>query len=159
MDKDHLYHKKCITLRAKRISGDMKGREGFTLVELTVTILIAIILVTVAVQLFRRSVVDASKWTEAKSMMGTVASAIRAYVAEKEQVPPSGAFANWGVQLGFRAADFKGNYFTSDNITIDTVSYNPEDTPALQFKVKGESSMLSPSWCTLDHEGKWAWED
>ena len=137
----------------------MKTRRGFTLVELTVTILIAIILVTVAVQLFRRSVVDASKWTEAKSMMGTVASAIRAYVAERDQAPPSGAFANWGTKLGFRQGDFKGNYFSSSNITIDSVSYDPEDTPALQFLVKGESVFLEPSGCTLDHDGNWDWEE
>jgi hypothetical protein len=92
-------------------------------------------------------------------MMGTVASAVKAYAAEKEQAPPSGGFANWGVQLGFRAEDFEGTYFDSDSITIDSVSYNPKETPPLQFKIKGESIFLSPSWCILDHDGKWTWED
>jgi len=155
----HLSDREYRDLQANYISNNMKTREGFTLVELTVAILIAIILVTVVVQLFRRSVVDASKWTEARSMMGTVASAVKAYAAEKEQAPPSGGFANWGAQLGFRAEDFKGTYFDSDSITIDSVSYNPKETPPLQFKIKGESIFLSPSWCILDHDGKWTWED
>jgi len=157
---DRLYNgRKYVNRQSNRLSCNTKSRKGFSILELMITILIAIILATVAVQLFRRSVVDAAKWSEAKAMMGTVASAVRAYVAERDQPPSVGAFEDWGTQLGFCSDDFSGNYFSSDSFSIDSVIYDLNESPALQFLIKGENIYLSPSWYKLDHEGKWTFED
>ena len=158
--QDRLYNsRKYVNRQLKCLFCNIKSRKGFSILELMITILIAIILATVAVQLFRRSVVDAAKWSEAKAMMGTVASAVRAYVAERDQPPSSGAFDNWGIQLGFHPGDFAGNYFSSDDITIDSVIYDQNESPALQFLIKGENIHLSPGWYKLDHDGQWTFED
>ena len=135
----------------------MESRKGFTLVELMVVILIVGILAAVAIPIMRGRI-DSAKWSEGRSMMGTVASAIRAYVAERDTAPGTGAFANWGTQLGFRDEDFDGTYFDDGDFTIASCSYDPNDTPALQFSIRGDNSALTPGWYTLDHDGNWNWE-
>jgi len=56
-------------------------RKGFTLIELMVVILIVAILAAVAIPILTARI-DAAKWSEGKAMMGTIATAIRAYYAE-----------------------------------------------------------------------------
>ena len=63
------------------------SKKGFTLVELMVVILIVAILAAVAIPIMRGRV-DAAKWSEGKAMMGTIATAIRAYVAEVDKDIP-----------------------------------------------------------------------
>jgi prepilin-type N-terminal cleavage/methylation domain-containing protein len=60
----------------------MKSRKGFTLIELMVVVLIVGILAAVAIPILRGRI-DAAKWSEGKAMLGSVATAIRAYAAEK----------------------------------------------------------------------------
>ena len=135
----------------------MESRKGFTLVELMVVILIVGILAAVAIPIMRGRI-DSAKWSEGRSMMGTVASAIRAYCAERDAAPTEGLFAAWGTQLGFRDEDFDGTYFDSDMFSIEC-SYDPNDAPALQFEITGTNDDLTPGWYTLDHDGNWDWGD
>ena len=60
----------------------MKSSKGFTMVELMVVVLIVGILAAVAVPLMSGRI-DSSKWSEAKAAMGTIASSMRSYAAEK----------------------------------------------------------------------------
>ncbi|MHC4256011.1 MAG: pilin [Planctomycetota bacterium] len=60
----------------------MKGRKGFTLIELMVVILIVGILAAVAVPIMRGRI-DSAKWSEGNAAAGAVKSAVRAYIAEK----------------------------------------------------------------------------
>ena len=60
----------------------MKGRKGFTLIELMVVILIVGILAAVAVPIMRGRI-DSAKWSEANASAGAIKSAVRAYIAEK----------------------------------------------------------------------------
>jgi prepilin-type N-terminal cleavage/methylation domain-containing protein len=64
----------------------MKRRRGFTLIELMVVILIVALLAAVAIPILR-SRIDAAKWSEGKAMMGTIATAMRAYAAEQGMEP------------------------------------------------------------------------
>jgi prepilin-type N-terminal cleavage/methylation domain-containing protein len=134
----------------------MESRKGFTLVELMVVILIVGILAAVAIPIMRGRI-DSAKWSEGRSMMGTVGSAIRAYCAERDAAPTPGDFDAWGTQLGFRAEDFDGTYFGSDMFSI-ACTYDPNATPALTFTITGTNTALTPNWYTLDEDGQWDWE-
>ena len=56
-------------------------RCGFTLVELVIVIAIVIILSVISVPIYR-GYVDKAKWAEAYALVGTIASAQKAYYAE-----------------------------------------------------------------------------
>ena len=83
----------------------MESRKGFTLIELMVVILIVGILASVAVPMLRGRI-DAAKWSEGKAMIGSIATAIRSYNAEKG---PTGAVPTTlfmgATGLGFAAGD------------------------------------------------------
>ena len=95
----------------------MKSREGFTMVELMVVILIVGILAAVAVPLMTGRV-DASKWSEARAAMGTIASSLRAYAAEKGGFAAAPTFA----EIGLTDNDLDGTYFTHDAYAITSAS-------------------------------------
>ena len=112
------------------------SKKGFTLVELMVVILIVAILAAVAIPIMRGRV-DAAKWSEGKAMMGTIATALRAYVAEVDK--NIGNLADLGVatttlfqdSLGFRENDLDGTYFTQKDFQILDGSYDVEDNVLL----------------------------
>jgi type IV pilus assembly protein PilA len=110
----------------------MQKRKGFTLVELMVVILIVGILAAVAIPLMRGRV-DSAKWSEGKAVAGTIASALRAYTAEKGA---AGTYPPTMAQLGFTASDLTGTYFTTANYSIASCTYNEASTPPLQFSIQ-----------------------
>jgi prepilin-type N-terminal cleavage/methylation domain-containing protein len=131
----------------------MKGRKGFTLIELMVVILIVGILAAVAIPLMRGRI-DSAKWSEGKAIMGTIATALRAYGAEKGDLgtwPPS------LTNLGFVAGDLKGTYFAEANFSWADAAYNSAVTPSLTFTVRATAGtgISSPSVITLDEAGTW----
>lgn len=95
----------------------MRSRRAFTMVELMVVVLILGILMAVAVPLLGCRL-DASKWSEAKAVMGTIASALRIYAADK------GSFGTAPTleEIGFSNTDLDGTYFTHDAYTITSAS-------------------------------------
>ena len=73
----------CDFIRSSFFTGNnMRNRKAFTMVELMVVVMIVGILAAVAVPMMTGRV-DAAKWSEGKAAMGTIASALRAYAAEK----------------------------------------------------------------------------
>jgi prepilin-type N-terminal cleavage/methylation domain-containing protein len=109
----------------------MKNRKGFTLIELMVVILIVGILAAVAIPLMRGRI-DSAKWTEGKSVAGTIATAIRAYGAEKGG---TGLWVNPTLaNLGFSASDMQGTYFSNANYSW-TSTYAEAADPPLTFTI------------------------
>jgi len=102
----------------------MKSRKGFTLVELMVVILIVAILAAVAIPILRGRI-EAAKWAEGRSMMGSIATSIRAYCAEQgvgntPVTTPSGTLPD--TVLGFVAGDCDGTYFADADFTYTIVT-------------------------------------
>ena len=137
------------------------SKKGFTLVELMVVILIVAILAAVAIPIMRGRV-DAAKWSEGKAMMGTIATAIRAYVAEVDKdipdlstlVPTELLFQR---SLGFRDGDLDGTYFEEEDFEILDGSYTAL-TNELTFTIQGTrreafSGIQDPPSYTLDENG------
>lgn len=95
----------------------MKNKSGFTMVELMVVVLIVGILAAVAVPLMSGRI-DSSKWSEAKAAMGTIASGLRSYAAEKGSFATAPTLA----QIGIANNDLDGTYFSHDAYAITSAS-------------------------------------
>jgi prepilin-type N-terminal cleavage/methylation domain-containing protein len=131
----------------------MDGSKGFTLSELMVVVLIVGILIAV-IGPFYRGRVDAARWSEGKTTMGTIARSLEVYASEK------GASGNYGnnlptlEELGFTAGDLQGMYFDIGNYAVDKASYKKNK---LKFKIKATApaDIKSPREITLDEKGRW----
>ena len=129
-------------------------RSGFTLVELMVVIMIAGILAAVAVPLLRGRI-ESAKWSEGKAMMGTIATALRAYGAEKGD---NGTWPPTLTNLGFVAGDLTGTYFVDADFTWGNAAYSSLVTPSLTYTISctPSTTTLVPATVTLTHLGVWA---
>ena len=93
--------------------------------------------------------IDAAKWSEGKAIMGTIATAIRAYYAE---AGPSGKLPvdNNFRELGFMPGDLDGVYFTEDMFEFSVTSLKP-----LRYTITGTNYDLKPNRMMLNQDGKW----
>jgi type IV pilus assembly protein PilA len=132
----------------------MNRRKGFTLVELMVVILIVGILAAVAIPIMRGRI-DAAKWSEGKAMMGTIATALRAYVAERNQDIGDITRVTF-THLGFVSGDLQGTYFGSGNFQIVAGAYDMP-TNALTFTIHASAGtgISAPKWVRLNQSGQW----
>ena len=86
--------------------------------------------------------------------MGTIATALRAHVAEKGSnftaVPKL-------VQLGFAKNDLNGTYFKGGESGAGSFSWVINDNEPIDFLItaKAPKEISTPSKITLDHAGNW----
>lgn len=131
----------------------MKARRGFTLIELMVVILIVAILAAVAIPIMRGRIDDA-KWSEGKAMMGTIASAIRAFSAQS-QGDVTLATDPIGTELGFISGDLTGTYFSDTDFTIAGSYTEADNTLTYTITAQAGSGISSPTVVTLNQAGAW----
>ncbi|MHC4154819.1 MAG: type IV pilin protein [Planctomycetota bacterium] len=131
-------------------SDNRKVAFGFTLIELMVVILIVAILASVVIPILRGRI-DAAKWSEGKAMIGSIATAIRAYHSEKGLsgvAPTIKGVGNTG--LGFVAGDLTGTYFVDGDFSFNVTNMNP-----LTYTVTATKATLNPTSYRLDQAGNW----
>jgi type IV pilus assembly protein PilA len=130
-------------------------KKGFTLVELMVVILIVAILAAVAIPILRGRL-EAARWSEGKAMMGSIATAIRAYAAEAGNGAAQPNILSTAAQpnLGFLASDLTGTYFTSGNFSISSYTA-PTATTGVAFTVSCTNAARTPTTHTLTDLGAW----
>ena len=130
----------------------MRKRKGFTLIELMVVILIIAILVAVVLPALRRHAYSA-KWSEGRSQMGSIATALRCYAADKGE---DGSYPPSFTELGFESGDLNGVHFVEDNYSIPQASFTAGGDPELTFTVQCDKDTLVPTRVTLDESGRWS---
>ena len=138
----------------------MRKRKGFTLIELMVVVLIVGILAAVAIPILRGRI-DAAKWSEGKAMMGSIATAIRAYAAEKGATGAEPTTLGVGkTGLGFGPGDLDGTYFTLGAFALTAVDID-NTTGLVTFTITATAASSTrpaaptvPASYTLDQLGE-----
>ena len=117
-----------------------------------VVIIIVGILAAVAIPIMHGRI-DSAKWSEGKAIMGAIARALRAHVAEEginfSPVPTL-------EQLGFGPSDLNCTYFSSGESGTGNFTWVINSRSPLDFLVTATApaGVNSPSQITLDHNGK-----
>jgi prepilin-type N-terminal cleavage/methylation domain-containing protein len=133
----------------------MKKARGFTLIELIVVILMVAVLAAVAIPIFRGRI-EKAKWSEGKGMMGTIATAIRVYHAEKgPAAPPPLTLYDGNTGLGFRVGDLTGKYFADVDFTVNVTNMSPLAYVIICTPVTQAERPVSPATVTLNEAGAW----
>ena len=118
--------------------------------------MIVAILAAVAIPIMRGRI-DAAKWSEGKAMMGTIATAIRAYTAECDNDITDLTALEMNKDLGFRDGDLIGTYFDDPLLfSIQSGTYDVQEN-LLEFVIyaKAGQGINAPADYTLTHEGIW----
>jgi prepilin-type N-terminal cleavage/methylation domain-containing protein len=129
----------------------MTCREGYTLVELLIVIVIVGILAAVAIPMMQGRI-DSAKWSEGRAMMGTLARSLRAHIAEKgTNFTPVPTLE----ELGIAPGDFDGTYFTGGESGAGDFSWVINSSNPLDFLITATapSGVGNPSQVTLTHAG------
>ena len=109
----------------------MKGRKGFTLIELMIVVVIVAILAAIIIPLLL-SRVEKSKYSEGKAIAGQIATAVRAYVAEQGTAAIGSPLLT--THLGFKLNELDGKYFFQANMLVGSVDLD-EDTGQVSYIV------------------------
>jgi prepilin-type N-terminal cleavage/methylation domain-containing protein len=136
----------------------VKSRKGFTLIELMVVILIVGILVAAAIPIIRGRI-DAARWSEGKTGLGTIAIALRTYAAEKGAAGTYGSGLPTLAALGLTAGNLRGTHFTSANYSVQTSAFTAGADPELTYTISATNTgtgITAPTAVTLNQAGVWA---
>jgi type II secretory pathway pseudopilin PulG len=129
--------------------------SAFSLIELTMVVLIVAILAAVFAPMIRPGI-DAAKWTEGRAGAGLLATGIRAYCVETghghPEIPAPGNFSDFQVFT----IDLRGKYFTPANYSVSEVIYD-EDSGSMSYliTVTAPAGVSRPDM-TLNQNGQWS---
>ena len=102
----------------------MKIKEGFTLIELMIVIVIVSILSALVIPLLL-SRVEKAKYSEGKAIASQIATAVRAYAVEADTVSPSPSLTD---DLGFKDNELDAKYFKQANMAVAGAVINENGT-------------------------------
>ena len=102
----------------------MKIKEGFTLIELMVVVVIVGILAALVIPLLL-SRVEKAKYSEGKAIASQIATAVRVYAVEAETLSPTPLLTT---NLGFKDHELDAKYFSQTGMSVAGVQINPNGT-------------------------------
>jgi|GEM_PF-5340835 len=102
-----------------------------------------------------RSAADEAKWAEAKTVMGTIATAIRAYFVE---VGPQGRPPATIEAVGLMPTDLVGVYFGPADYSLSVTSMDPLTFTVTCTPGSKPNAPTYPARLTLDSAGNWTSE-
>lgn len=129
----------------------MKIRQGFTIVELMIVIIVIAILAAVASPMMQGRI-DSARWSEGKAYMGTISVALRTHISERgDNFTPIPTLK----ELGFEENGLNGNYFSGGESGVGDFSWVIYDNDPMDFLITATAPecINSPSQITLDHTG------
>jgi len=106
------------------LEAKMKLKEGFTLIELMIVVVIVAILAALVIPLLL-SRVEKAKYSEGKAIASQVATAVRVYAVEADVVNPT---PNLVDDLGFRINELDAKYFSQENMSVADAVINDNGT-------------------------------
>jgi type IV pilus assembly protein PilA len=135
----------------------MKSRKGFTLIELMVVVLIVAVLAAILIPMLTARL-EAARWAEGKAGAGTLATAIRAMVAEQgEDYLASTTVADY-----LNAQDLRGKYFSIGDYSVSITYPSADPLYPVEYTITvgpPSAPTATVTWTksgyTLDHTGKW----
>lgn len=144
----------------------MRKNKGFTLIELMVVILIVAILAAVLAPMMTGRIRQA-KWAEGKSGAGTIATGIRALIAETGGDISDHAIATGGgdgsldptafEEIGVTEADLNGKYFDVSHYKVSAITWDGTTGVATYLiTVTAPTTVGGGDW-TLDGNGDWTY--
>ena len=143
------------------LEAKMKLKEGFTLVELMVVVVIVALLAALLIPVLTARV-EAAKWSEGKSAAGTIATALRAYVIERTELEGLPVTGFTDISRFMSESDLKGKYFTYGDYVLTDVEYNPAagaEEYTIEYTITVNKPTLQTDWkksgYILDHTGTW----
>lgn len=134
----------------------MVRKEGFSILEIAVVIVIVSILAGIVVSIMQGRI-DEAKWSEANATAGAIRRAVRIYAAETNlataQALAGNSLENPETQeiLGFDAAGLEGTYFTAADYIITSV----DASAVCVITVAGSKANAPSGSYRLTAEGRW----
>jgi type IV pilus assembly protein PilA len=141
----------------------MEKRNGFTLIELMVVVLIVAILAAIAIPVMRGRI-DTAKWAEAIAGADTIRTSIRAYIAEHgshhDYDELLGCLCGGPIAqvLGFTRGELKGKYFDQDSYEITDIDIDLKKATCVIEVTPLEVPGAPRGVGTLDADGHWSVE-
>ncbi|MHC4148152.1 MAG: type IV pilin protein [Planctomycetota bacterium] len=132
----------------------MESRRAFTLIELMIVIFIIGVLAAAAIPLMRGRV-NSAKWSEGKAGAGSIRTALRAFMVEKNTDWSGDWTATTLTTLGFEAGDLTGKYFTDGAYAIGVTGYNTYIITVTAANSGSPDRPTAPGVVTLDQDGAW----
>jgi len=139
-------------------------KQGFTLIELMVVVLIVAVLAAILVPMMTARL-ESARWSEGKAGAGSLATSIRAMAAEMGDEMESEFPTGTTDPLDFLTAqDLLGRYFDDSCYVLSNVDITPDGTYPCTYTItvsppSGTAPGADMTWkeqgYTLDHTGTW----